>query len=84
MAAVAMARARRCGMCGTDPEVWEADPYAYEPVFHTCMGCMKRELLEADDTPRPKGTSIKLVPKETAARMRAAQERGVARPRRRT
>ena len=75
-----------CQSCGTDPLVWEEDPFAYHPVFVTCPGCQKRELLSKDDTPRPPGTSIRLVPKQTAERLAAEQEMkreaGLDRPRR--
>jgi hypothetical protein len=76
-----MSKSTRCPRCGTSRLDWEEDPYAYEPMFMTCPGCMKRELLEGDDTPRPKGTSIQLVPKAVAAKMRARAAEGVPRPR---
>jgi hypothetical protein len=40
----------------------------------TCVGCQKKELLaaasERDDAPMPKGTTIRLFPKQTAERLK--------------
>jgi len=87
VAAVALERGEKCQMCGTAEWEWEEDPYAYAPVRHTCIGCMKRELMQEDDTPTSKGTSVRLLPKATAERLaqdhaRKADE-GTLRPRRR-
>ncbi len=70
-----MERSQRCTMCGTAPYEWEEDPFAYTPVFITCMGCQKKDLLSDDDTPRVKGTTVRLLPKEEAERLRVEQER---------
>lgn len=71
-------------MCGTAGWEWEQDPYAYDPIFVTCPGCQRKETLAADDTPRPKGTSVRLVSKRTAARLaRDAATKPAQRPRRR-
>ena len=83
-----MERAAHCTMCGTAQWEWDEDPYAYEPVFHTCPGCQKKDLLSEDDTPRPKGTSVRLISKASAERLRVERARreaeGVSdRPRRR-
>lgn len=87
MAAVALERAEQCSSCGTAQHVWDEDPYAYEPMRFTCTGCMKRELMQADDTPVPKGTSVRLVPKAVAERLTFERERkeaeGTLRPTRR-
>jgi hypothetical protein len=80
LAAVASDKAARCTMCGTSEWQWAEDPFAYEPMFIGCTGCMKKALLDADDTPRPKGTTIQLVHKETAERMRRAAAEGISRP----
>lgn len=72
-----MERSQRCTMCGTAPYEWADDPFAYTPVFHTCIGCQKKELLSDDDTPRVKGTTVRLLPKEEAERLRLEQERMV-------
>lgn len=82
VAAVGLERARICSKCGTDSMDWEDDPYAYAPMFVTCPGCQKIEALSKDDTPRPLGTSIRLVPKETAVRLAREAEAGRPRPRR--
>lgn len=80
--AVTTEKADRCSMCGTSPWEWDADPYAYDPVYVTCPGCQRKELLADDDTPRAKGTTVRLVPKRVAARL--AREQGSKRvPRRR-
>jgi hypothetical protein len=82
--AVTMEKADRCSMCGTAPWEWEADPYAYDPIYVTCPGCQRKEALADDDTPRPKGTTVRLVPKRVAARLaRDASNHRVPRRRRR-
>jgi len=69
-----MDRAERCPSCGTADWEWASDFYAYEPVHATCRGCQLKEALskatEADSTPMPMGTTIRLFPKETAERLR--------------
>lgn len=65
-------------MCGTSQSEWDEDPFAYQPMFHTCPGCMKKDLLADDDTPRPKGTTVRLVPKATAERLQFEAERRAA------
>lgn len=57
-------------MCGTAPWEWDEDGFAYETVFHTCRGCQLKEEQAKDDTPRPSGTTIRLVSKEQAEKMR--------------
>lgn len=64
-----MEKGQQCGSCGTSEWEWAEDPFAYHPIFHTCPGCMKKDLLNDDDTPRAKGTTVRLVPKETAERL---------------
>lgn len=87
MVAVAQERSDVCQNCGTAQHVWDEDPYAYEPVRVTCKGCMLRETMLEDDTPVSKGTSVRLVTKQGAERMKAEQERKAAegrlRPRKR-
>jgi hypothetical protein len=83
LAAVALEKAARCPRCGTSPWMWEEDPFAYEPLHITCIGCMKKDLFGEDDTPRSKGTSVQLIPKEAAEKMRARADEGIARPVRR-
>lgn len=73
-----MDRADRCSMCGTSESEWADDPFAYQPMLHTCIGCMKKELLAEDDTQKPKGTTVRLIPKGTAERLQAEQERRAA------
>lgn len=71
-------------MCGTAQWEWEADPFAYAPVHHTCHGCRLKEAMSEDNTPKGKGTTIRLVPKRTAERLtREAATRSVPRRRRR-
>lgn len=83
-----MEKGLACSNCGTADWEWVDDPYAYHPIFHTCMGCQKKDLLNDDDTPRSKGTTVRLVPKETAERLawQSQQNNGAGtaqRPRRR-
>jgi len=60
-------------MCGTAQWEWDADPYAYMPVHHTCAGCAKKDLMR-DDSERPgAGTSIVLVPQRMGEAMMAEQ-----------
>lgn len=83
VSAVTLERADRCSSCGTSGWEWEEDPYAYHPIFVTCPGCQRKEILAADDTPRPKGTSVRLVSKHMAARLAREAARGPKpRPRR--
>lgn len=64
-----MEEGSRCSVCGTAEWEWKEDPFAYHPVIHTCIGCQKRALLSEDDTPKPKGSTIRLVDKHTAERI---------------
>jgi hypothetical protein len=83
VSAVTLERADKCQSCGTSGWEWAEDPYAYDPVLVTCPGCQRKEILAADDTPRPKGTTIRLVGKHMAARLaREAAQRPAQRPRR--
>lgn len=80
--AVTQENASRCGLCGTSEWEWEEDPFAYHPVIHTCPGCQKKKLLQDSDTPRPAGSSVRLVDKHTAERLEKEaleQERPVRR-----
>lgn len=83
VAAVALERGEKCTRCGTREWEWHEDPNAYEPIYWTCMGCQKRELLEKSDEKTAPGTSIRLVPRQTAAKMRERAAQGIARPQRR-
>lgn len=87
MTAVAMEKSAACSICGTSPYEWEEDPDAYVAINMTCPGCMRRELMSEDDTPRPKGTSVRLIPKASAERLAQEIERkraeGTLRPIRR-
>lgn len=87
MAAVALEKSDACASCGTHSYEWDEDPDAYVAVHVTCPGCMRREIMQADDTQRPKGTSVRLLPKASAERLAAEVERkkaeGTLRPRRR-
>lgn len=57
--------------------------YAYEPMYVNCPGCQKKEGLEKDDTQVPLGTTIRLLPKQTAARIKHdAETKRVQRPKR--
>lgn len=60
---------------------------AYTALYVTCVGCMRREIMQAGDTPMSKGTSVRLYPKAMAAQLNAEAERkraeGSMRPRRR-
>lgn len=78
-------RADRCQLCGTAGWEWEEDPGAYTPVFHTCPGCRLKDVLNDDpNTPKGKGTTIRLVPQRVAERLtREALKRGVPKRKRR-
>jgi hypothetical protein len=67
-------RADTCPSCGTAEHTWREDPYAYEPILHTCRGCQLRELVQDDDTPKPKGTSVRLISKAAAERLALERE----------
>lgn len=86
--AVALEKSARCSMCGSSQQEWDDDPYAYEAVRVTCPGCMRRETMNDDSTENvAKGSSVRLLPKAAAERMRAETARkaaeGTLRPRRR-
>jgi hypothetical protein len=87
VAAVALEKSSACPSCGTQPYEWDEDPDAYVAINITCPGCMRREIMQEDDTPKVKGTSVRLLPKVTAERLAAEVERkraeGTLRPRRR-
>lgn len=86
VSAAIMEKSSRCSGCGTSEWEWGEDPYAYHPIFHTCPGCQKKEILGDDDTPRAKGTTVRLVPKAVAERLAyesTLQDAGPSRPRRR-
>lgn len=77
--AYALERATECSSCGTAPWEWEADPQAYVPMVEVCMGCYHRES-QRDEATRP-GSTIALVPRERAAKMKAAPRRAPRRAR---
>ena len=87
MMAYALEKGAQCPTCGTAPHEWAEDPDAYVAINMNCPGCMRRELMVEDDTPKPKGTAVRLVPRATAERLAAEMERkaaeGTLRPRRR-
>ena len=62
-------RGSKCSMCGVSEWEWEDDWFGYEPIVTTCHGCELKDMAREDAT-RP-GSSIVLVPKEEAARLRA-------------
>jgi hypothetical protein len=81
---VLLEKSERCNMCGTAQWEWEEDLNAYSPIYHTCHGCRIKEALSEDNTPKGKGTSIRLVPRQVAERMaREAATRRVPRRRKR-
>ena len=87
MTAYALERAGKCPSCSTSETEWAEDMDAYAAIYVTCQGCMRREIMQASDTPIAKGTSVRLVPKAMAARLEAEIEQkrieGTLRPRRR-
>lgn len=62
-------KSSRCSLCGTCDWEWEQNRYAYEPIVEVCHGCQVKDLMREEAT-QP-GSSISLVPSETAAKMRA-------------
>lgn len=78
LGAYALERGMTCPTCGTAPHEWEEDPDAYVAINLNCPGCMRREVMLEDDTPKPKGTSVRLVPKAAAERLAAEMERKAA------
>lgn len=67
--ALMMERSTKCTMCGTHSWEWEEDRYAYEPMVEVCHGCMLKDMMREEAT-QP-GSTITLVPKAKAAKMRA-------------
>jgi hypothetical protein len=67
-------RSTRCQMCGTAGWEWEEDRFSYEPMIEVCFGCQQKDLMREEAT-QP-GTTILLVPKEEAAKMRAKPKHG--------
>jgi hypothetical protein len=82
-----MEKAERCQSCGTAPWEWEADPSAYSPVVHQCMGCMLREIMMDDQDAKPKGSTVRLVTRRMAELIASDKARreaeGTLRPQRR-
>lgn len=64
----------RCSMCGTAPWEWEEDPYAYEAMMITCMGCYHKEVTE-EGSEKPPGSRMTLVPRAKAERISQAKVR---------
>lgn len=64
--------ARRCGSCGTHPDVWDpeagGDPMALAPEPYHCRGCERLEQLRDSDAvdPHAKGIHLRLVPRRPA------------------
>lgn len=87
MAAVALEKSAQCPNCGTSPHEWDEDPDAYVAIHIGCPGCMRREIMQNDDTPKPKGTAVRLLPKASAERLADEVEKkkatGTLRPQRR-
>jgi hypothetical protein len=69
VSAVTLERSERCTLCGTAQWEWEADPNAYTPIYHTCHGCRIKDAMAEDNTPKGKGTTIRLAPRKVAERM---------------
>lgn len=78
MIAFMLERSERCSLCGTSGWEWEEDWFGYEPVVTTCHGCELKDM-GREDAQGP-GSSIVLVPKAEAARLRAMPKKA---PRRR-
>ena len=74
MLAYAQESSLKCSSCGTSNWEWDekegGNRYAYEPMFVTCPGCQRRELLTKDGTARGPGTTVTLIPRDTASKMR--------------
>lgn len=74
-------KALTCTLCGTAEWEWHEDRFAYEPIIETCIGCQQKDLVK-DEANMP-GASIVLVPKATAAKMRAGDRRKIGARKRR-
>jgi hypothetical protein len=72
--AFAQESALRCNQCGTMGWEWDpeqgGDKFAYEATIMTCPGCRHREALQQDQKDRPLGSTVILVPRDTAERLR--------------
>lgn len=70
-------KSTECSSCGTSSWQWEEDAHAFTAVVHVCPGCATKDRLRAgekelSDMP---GSSIKLVTRDTAARLMSAVRR---------
>lgn len=51
---------QRCGTCGTHPDDWHGDRYAWHAEVSRCAGCEQLEQLAASDRTKDIGKGIKL------------------------
>jgi hypothetical protein len=48
--------ARRCRNCGTHPDEWADDKFAYHAHLHQCLGCRQQQRLsETDEAKKGQG-----------------------------
>lgn len=69
-------KAERCTLCGTSPWEWDPDQGgardAYTAAGHQCMGCYHIKIAQQGETDSMPGSSITLVPKRHAHRLKRA------------
>lgn len=61
--------AARCSSCGTLPDEWAENQWAYEAVTIMCHGCAIKEAAN-EDAPDLPGTKVTLMPALAAERIR--------------
>lgn len=67
-------KGQECGQCGTSTWQWEQDGQAFVAVQHVCMGCAAKARMQEGnaDALKVPGSSVKLVTRDTAARLMTA------------
>lgn len=60
-----------CQSCGTAEWQWREDPNAFVPMVHIDIGCMHKERFSDSikHMPSQPGSSVRLVPRDKAARL---------------
>lgn len=52
---------RRCSGCGTHPDEWADDKFAFHAHLHECKGCKQRERLASSDKAKDAASGVSAV-----------------------
>jgi hypothetical protein len=83
VAAVVLEESLICPRCGTAAWQWAEDPNAFTPMVQVDHGCMLKERFEDSikHLPKQPGSSVRMVPRDTAARMQKQKAKRPKSPR---